>query len=161
MQRFIVIVFGMVLALGAVTFTVAQDATPTPESASDCATPVGATPEAATPEPTVVADGTPAAIPSTCAPASTETTKVTIELVDIAFKPTETTVAAGVPVEITVSNNGLALHNFEVAALDISVNLGPGQAQTITVTAPAGDYDFICNIPGHAQAGMTGVLHVQ
>lgn len=40
--------------------------------------------------------------------------------------------------------------------------LGPGESDTITFTAPAaGTYDYICTFPGHAQAGMHGVLTVK
>ena len=35
--------------------------------------------------------------------------------------------------------------------------LGPGEADTIEFTVPAGSYTFICSFPGHYQ-NMTGVL---
>lgn len=40
--------------------------------------------------------------------------------------------------------------------------LGPGEKATITFTAPsaAGDYPFACTFPGHAMAGMKGVMKV-
>ena len=46
-----------------------------------------------------------------------------------------------------------------VAATDL---LGPGEKTTITFTAPAsaGDYPFACTFPGHAMAGMKGVMKV-
>ena len=40
--------------------------------------------------------------------------------------------------------------------------LGPGESDTISFAAPpAGTYDYICTFPGHAQAGMRGVLNVK
>ncbi|MCC9078834.1 plastocyanin/azurin family copper-binding protein [Litorilinea aerophila] len=41
--------------------------------------------------------------------------------------------------------------------------LNGGEEETITFTAPSqpGDYTFLCTFPGHFQAGMKGVLHVQ
>lgn len=41
--------------------------------------------------------------------------------------------------------------------------LGPGESDTITVTAPdkPGRYPFVCTFPGHAQAGMRGTLIVE
>jgi len=41
--------------------------------------------------------------------------------------------------------------------------LGPGESDTIEFTAPdkAGDYEFVCSFPGHAQAGMKGILTVK
>ncbi|MEX2381575.1 MAG: plastocyanin/azurin family copper-binding protein [Opitutales bacterium] len=40
--------------------------------------------------------------------------------------------------------------------------LGPGEEEELTFTAPAepGDYDFVCSFPGHAPAGMVGVMEV-
>lgn len=158
MQRIFVLVFGIACALGLATFAVAQDASPTPSPSIACGSPVAATPGARTPVPARAASGTPEATPTACNSAASE---VTIELVDIAFKPAEVTISAGVPATITLVNNGLALHNFNLAELGINVDLGPGESQTVTVTAPVGDYTFICNIPGHVQAGMAGVLHVE
>jgi uncharacterized cupredoxin-like copper-binding protein len=154
MQRLLVLAFGLTCALGAVTFAVAQDASPTATPSTACASPVPATPTMGTPTMTA---STPAATPEACAPAPAA---VTIELVDIAFKPKEATLPAGGPATLTIQNNGLALHNFSIDALDISVDLGPGESQTVTIDTPAGDYDYYCNIPGHAQAGMVGVLHI-
>jgi uncharacterized cupredoxin-like copper-binding protein len=154
MQRLLVLAFGLACALGAVTFAVAQDASPTATPSDACASPVPATPTAGTPTATASA---PAATPEACPSAAA----VTIELVDIAFKPKEATLPTGGPATLTIHNNGLALHNFSIDALDISVDLGPGESETVTIDAPAGDYDYYCNIPGHAQAGMVGVLHVK
>lgn len=41
--------------------------------------------------------------------------------------------------------------------------LGPGETQTLTFTAPseAGDYPFLCSFPGHAAAGMKGIMTVE
>jgi azurin len=46
-----------------------------------------------------------------------------------------------------------------VASTDL---LGPGEKTTVTFTAPAqpGDYPFACTFPGHAMAGMKGVMKV-
>lgn len=41
--------------------------------------------------------------------------------------------------------------------------LGPGESETLTFTAPEepGEYPFICSFPGHAAAGMRGVMRVE
>lgn len=41
--------------------------------------------------------------------------------------------------------------------------LGPGEEESISFTAPAeaGDHDYLCTFPGHAQAGMVGVMTVE
>ena len=74
-------------------------------------------------------------------------------------RATEVTIAADAPVTIELHNNGLAPHNFTIDALGVSVDLAAGESQTIALTAPAGDYEFYCDVPGHLQAGMKGVLH--
>jgi hypothetical protein len=63
---------------------------------------------------------------------------------------------------IDVANVGAATHNLTVEALGISVDLPPGEATTVTIPADAapGEYEFLCNIPGHAAAGMVGTLVV-
>jgi uncharacterized cupredoxin-like copper-binding protein len=96
-------------------------------------------------------------------------TAVTVEMVDIAFKPTEFTIPANTDVTITLKNSGATTHNFSITDhnnpnvknLGISVDVDPGQTKTVTVNAPSGDYYYFCNIPGHEQAGMHGTMHVQ
>jgi plastocyanin/mono/diheme cytochrome c family protein len=129
-------------------------------TASDSATlPEGAA-SAASPPP---ASGTPAG------PAEgTETSGggqaasgLTLEAVDIAFKPTELTVKADTPTTVTITNTGAALHNFSVAELGVSVDIQPGETQTVEINAPAGSYQFYCDVPGHKEAGMVGTLTSQ
>src|SRR4029453_17947131 len=51
-------------------------------------------------------------------------------------------------------------HNFSIDALNVSVDLPPGETKEIVVNAPAGEYEYYCNVPGHKQAGMVGKLIV-
>ena len=89
-------------------------------------------------------------------------------MVDIAFNPSEFTIAANTDVTITLPNHGAAMHNFSVddhknsnvPNLGISVDVQPGQTGTVTVNAPPGDYYYYCNVPGHEAAGMFGTMHV-
>lgn len=39
--------------------------------------------------------------------------------------------------------------------------LGPGETDTIKLKLDAGEYPFICTFPGHALAGMKGVITVK
>jgi plastocyanin len=94
-------------------------------------------------------------------------TEATIDMVDIAFDPTEVTIAANTDVTITLPNNGLAVHNFNVDAKnnpsDPAIHSGDvpaGESTTVTVNLPPGDWYFYCSIPGHEEAGMHGILHV-
>ncbi len=86
---------------------------------------------------------------------------VTIEGVDINWNQKEVTITANTPVRVVLPNLGQAPHNFSVDALGISVDMPIGQTVETTITAPAGTYEFYCNVPGHAPAGMVGTLIVQ
>jgi uncharacterized cupredoxin-like copper-binding protein len=127
-----------------VTFTVNVSATATPEAVSS---PAGAA--------TATSGG--------------EQGATTLEMVDIAFNPTEFTIAANQDVVVTLTNTGATMHNFAisdnqnptVANLGISVDVQPGETTTVTINAAAGDYYFFCDVPGHEAAGMHGIMHVQ
>jgi uncharacterized cupredoxin-like copper-binding protein/mono/diheme cytochrome c family protein len=85
----------------------------------------------------------------------------TVELHDIFFDPKEITIPANTEVTITLVNKGAAPHTFDIDALNVhSGEVAPGATTTVTINAPAGDYDFYCAIPGHKEAGMVGTLHV-
>jgi uncharacterized cupredoxin-like copper-binding protein len=72
-------------------------------------------------------------------------------------------------VTVILPNHGMTLHNFsttdhnnpDVPNLGIDVDLAVGTTETVTINAPAGDYYFFCNVPGHEAAGMFGTLHVE
>lgn len=101
--------------------------------------------------------------------ASAAATEVTIGSYDIYFEPKEVTIAADTDVTIHLPNHGVTLHNFSITDhnqfagvpnLGIDVDLPAGADETITVNAPAGDYYYYCNVPGHEAAGMFGTMHV-
>lgn len=98
------------------------------------------------------------------------------------FDPNTFTAKAGEEVNIAFENTGSIAHSFVilnsgVAAEDIvgasedeqhdllvleMHDAQPGESGSETFTAPSepGEYTFICAVPGHAQAGMTGTLTV-
>jgi uncharacterized cupredoxin-like copper-binding protein len=82
----------------------------------------------------------------------------TIESHDIFFVPTEIDVPSDTEVTILLPNLGAAPHNFSIDALDISVDIAPGETKEVTFTAPEGEYEYYCNVPGHKEAGMVGTL---
>jgi plastocyanin len=123
------------------------------------ATPAATTPPAPTPAAT-----TPPAAPSpTAAPSGGQaSTSPTVNLIDINFDPKEITIPANTDVTVTLVNKGATAHNFNIDQLNVhSGDIQPGQTGSVTITAPAGDYQYYCNIPGHKEAGMIGTLHVQ
>ena len=94
-------------------------------------------------------------------PAAGAATEVTIEGVDINWNQKEVTIAANTDVRVILPNLGQAQHNFSIDALGISVDMPVGQTVETKINAPAGTYEYYCNVPGHAQAGMVGKLIVQ
>jgi uncharacterized cupredoxin-like copper-binding protein len=124
--------------------------------ASPEASPVAEVTEPAAGTPEATEEGTPAASET-----ATSSTELTIDLLDIHFDPSEVSIPANTDVTITLVNAGAAPHTFDIDALNIhSGSLAAGESTTVTINAPAGDYEFYCAEPGHKQAGMVGTLHV-
>ena len=84
----------------------------------------------------------------------------TLELSEFALTPAALTVPAGGTLEVT--NAGSAAHNLTVTGTDIaSSDLAAGDAETLDLSAlEPGEYEMICAIPGHADAGMKGTLTI-
>ena len=120
--------------------TVADAAAATPQAA-------GATPAAGGEEQTAAGEGAAEAM--------------TVESYDIYFEPDELTIPADTDVPVQLPNVGVALHNFSVDELGISVDIAPGATEETVINAPAGEYEFYCNVPGHKEAGMLGELTVE
>lgn len=111
-------------------------------------------------------DATPLASPM-ASPAATG--GVMLEMVDIAFKPNTLTIPANSDATVSIKNSGVTTHTFVIndhkndgkPNLNIKVEVASGATGTATINAPAGDYYFWCDIPGHEAAGMFGTLTVQ
>ena len=88
---------------------------------------------------------------------------VTVVASDFAFAPTSIEVPANARVRLTFENDGKEFHDLVVEGLPtVHANARPGQRVVVTFTTPAaGSYQFICSVPGHATAGMTGSLKVE
>ncbi|HET9301820.1 MAG TPA: cupredoxin domain-containing protein, partial [Propionibacteriaceae bacterium] len=85
---------------------------------------------------------------------------VTVESYDIYFEPDQLSIPADTAVPVSLPNVGVTLHNFSIDELGISVDIAPGATEETVINAPAGTYEFYCNVPGHKQAGMVGTLTV-
>jgi hypothetical protein len=63
-------------------------------------------------------------------------------------------------VTFLLPNVGAAPHNFSIDELEIDIDQAAGSQEEVVINAPAGEYEFYCNVPGHREAGMTGTLIV-
>ncbi len=86
---------------------------------------------------------------------------VTVESYDIYFEPSELSIPADTDVTVSLPNEGVTLPNFSIDELGISVDIAPGATEETVINAPAGTYEYYCNVPGHKPAGMRGTLTVQ
>src|SRR5215210_1043950 len=96
--------------------------------------------------------------PTTGATAAAMTVDIVAQ--DILFEPKELTIPANTDVTVNVPNEGAAPHNFSIDALGIDIDIAPGATEQVVINAPAGEYEFYCNVPGHKEAGMVGTLTV-
>lgn len=93
---------------------------------------------------------------------------VNVGMFDIYFGANYITIPADTDVTFNLVNNGAAQHDFsitdhnnkDVKNLNISQTVDPGKTAEVKINAPEGTYYFYCNIPGHEQAGMWGMLKV-
>jgi plastocyanin len=86
---------------------------------------------------------------------------VTVESYDIYFEPSELSIPADTDVTVSLPNEGVTLNNYSIDELGISVDIAPGATEETVINAPAGEYEYYCNVPGHKPAGMLGTLTVQ
>lgn len=106
--------------------------------------------------------GSPSASPVASGGAGQTATEVTVEMVDIAFNPTEFTIPANTDVTVTLPNTGVLPHNFNIDAVNVhSGDVPGGDTATVTLNLPPGPYEFYCSVPGHAASGMVGTVTVQ
>ena len=79
---------------------------------------------------------------------------------ELKFTLSKKTILQGTGV-FKVVNKGKLSHNFKIAGKKTAF-LAAGKAATLRVTfAKAGKYAYLCTVPGHAAAGMKGVLVVK
>ncbi len=106
------------------------------------------------------------------------TTKLKVEMSEFVFSPTSFTVPAGEEITIDLRNSGAILHDFVIMKKgtsatipfsdddkanvywDAELKAGENGSFTFTAPADAGEYQVLCGIPGHAEAGMVGKLTV-
>lgn len=91
----------------------------------------------------------------------------TIILEDMRFTPNRIDAKVGVPLTLQLTNEGTERHDLNFQSLHmpglggVESILDPGETRTITLTFDQpGTHTFICTLPGHAAAGMTGAAYV-
>lgn len=83
-----------------------------------------------------------------------------VGLGDLFIEPASLEAAPG-PLTIRVHNEGQSEHNFTIQSVASTDMLGPGESATLDVPSlDAGTYEILCQVPGHADAGMRGTLKV-
>ena len=112
--------------------------------------------------------------------------ELSLTAMDMSFQPNALEVTAGVPVRLTMTNEGALEHDFSIlempmetmgatavpmeghdmtatgeeAQLHMAVSMGMSNTIEFTPTKPR-TYEFFCTVPGHKEAGMVGTMVVQ
>ena len=109
--------------------------------------------------PSAASSEAPGAVPvSSTAPAAASG-EFAVEAFDLGFKPSTITVPAAGTYKVTFKNTGAIAHDLTFAdGTKIAANAG--ETATGSVNVPAAGLTFICSIPGHADAGMKGMVMV-
>ncbi len=84
---------------------------------------------------------------------------IAIDAFDLGFKPGSQSVAAAGTYHVSFHNTGVMTHDLTFAD---GTKLVAESGKTVTgeVTVPAAGMTFLCSIPGHAAAGMSGAITV-
>lgn len=90
-----------------------------------------------------------------------------VVLEDMHFTPNRIDAKVGVPLTVTLTNRGTEQHDLSFSSVHmpglggVESILAPGETSTVTlVFNRPGTHVFICSLPGHAAAGMTGAAYV-
>jgi uncharacterized cupredoxin-like copper-binding protein len=85
----------------------------------------------------------------------TAKTTVTVNMVEYAFQLSQASIPSG-QVTFIVKNSGAEAHNFDINGVHSGAIIAPGATETWTVSLPAGQYLYTCDVPFHVDRGMTG-----
>jgi uncharacterized cupredoxin-like copper-binding protein len=89
-------------------------------------------------------------------------TLITITTKEFSFTPSVLEVPQGAEVTLRLENGGQIAHNVRIDGLDVFVEAEPGSSTELTFTTPSGSgiFEFMCDIPGHADGGMRGEIQL-
>ena len=83
-----------------------------------------------------------------------------ITSVDLGFTPATLTVAQPGRYEVKLANTGSIIHDVTFPD-GTKIVAESGQSASAVVDVPANGLSFLCSIPGHSDAGMTGTISVE
>ena len=87
--------------------------------------------------------------------------ELVVVALDFSFAPAELRLAIGETVNLTLDNRGRLFHDLTIDELDFVLPAEAGSRSSGALTVlRAGRYRIVCSVPGHAEAGMSGVLVV-
>lgn len=115
--------------------------------------------QASTPEasPRASPEASPSASPMASPAAGGE--EIVLIAKDIMYDKTELEGPADTDITVTLKNEGVLEHDFAIEELDIVTDLlKPGETGSVTINAPAGEYEYWCTVAGHKESGMKGTL---
>jgi uncharacterized cupredoxin-like copper-binding protein len=92
-------------------------------------------------------------------PVGTAKTTVNVNMVEYAFQLSQSTMPSG-QITFVIKNSGNEIHNFAILGNKAGAQIGPGATETWTVSLPPGTYNYDCDVPFHAERGMTGQFTV-
>lgn len=112
-----------------------------------------------------------------CGGSSTPTAEIRADMTDLMFNPANFEAPAGTEVTLQLTNSGAVEHNFVILKkgaeyttgadikpedIIIDAKLAAGESGEFTFKIDeAGEYDVVCNVPGHLEAGMVGTLTIK
>lgn len=111
------------------------------------------------PSPTTSPTTTTTPPPPPTGPVGTAQTTVRVDMFEYRFDLSQATIPSG-QVTFVITNKGGEVHNFAIAGSKSGANLGPGQSETWTVGLPPNTYNAVCDVPFHAERGMTAQFTV-
>ena len=114
-----------------------------------------------------------------CGGASGPTKSIQVTMTDFEFSPNAFTVPAGQDISVQITNNGAVTHTFLIMKAGYQVKdhfkgtdkanvfwaaseVPPGESVKASFTAPSqpGEYQIVCGVAGHFEAGMVAKLTV-
>jgi len=114
-----------------------------------------------------------------CGGVSAPSTSLKVTTTDFTFTPNTFTVPAGQKISLHLTNNGAVAHSFIIMKAGVEIKshfedadssgvywqqtpVPPGNSIDAVFTAPSepGDYQIVCGVHGHFEAGMAAKLVV-